>query len=94
MDFSFLASFFRTKIIGGDTGNVYAILKFFLTNIRHGIFPLWDPFFLLGHPFLISNNYFGAFSPLWTFTFILNTLGVGFYYAFLYTFAVYLLNIY
>lgn len=62
-----------------------AMLKFYLTNLREGVVPLWNPYLFCGFSWLILLNFFGFANPVWGVTLLLNIAGVKFYFAFLYT---------
>ncbi len=74
-------------LISEDTFAVFALVKYFLVNLKMGIFAHWNPFMHwgMGHVFQV-----GEFNPLWMVTLLLNALGVDFYHAFLWTVALYL----
>jgi len=67
----------------------YSFLKFYLDNLRTGVFPLWNPYILWGivnHTDIVAYN---PFLPLWGLILVLNSLGIHFYYAYLATMIIY-----
>ncbi len=68
-----------------------AILNFYLTHLRLGIVPLWNPFLFWGFPWEILLTYVGFANPIWLLTVFLNAFGIKFYFAFVYTIVAYFL---
>lgn len=77
------------SIITGDTFSFYATVKFFFSNLAHGIYPLWNPFVVFGMPADIDMRCIGEFNPFLYLIPALNTLGLNFYHAFLVYLAAY-----
>jgi hypothetical protein len=49
---------------GGDLwGQLYPVWSFVAGQVRHGIFPLWDPLLMAGDP-ILSEAQYGLFNPL------------------------------
>ncbi len=66
-----------------DAVSYYDHIKFYLDNLRRGIFPLWDPFWFCGAP----NNFFlqrmGAFNPFLLLTNVFHMAGLPYTTAYL-----------
>lgn len=49
---------------GGDLwGQLYPVWRFVAEQLRHGVFPLWDPLLMAGDP-ILSEAQYGIFNPL------------------------------
>jgi hypothetical protein len=84
---------FRDQLTGqalivGELVTDYASIKYYLDNLRTGVYPLWDPYHLWGTPNGDLGN-LGPFNPLWLLTLGLNVLGFSFYHAFVGTLTAY-----
>ncbi len=59
-----------------DALSYYDHTKFFIENLGHGIYPLWDPFWYNG----ASNDFFlrriGAFNPFYSIILVLKSIGI------------------
>lgn len=66
-----------------DATPYYGHIKFFLDNIRQGVFPLWDPTRQHGVP----NDFFlrriGAYNPIYLYILLLNKAGLSYTQAYL-----------
>ena len=73
--------------VSEDTFAVYAVVKYFLANIKMGVFAHWNPFIHwgMGHVCQI-----GEFNPLWALALLFNSFGMDIYHAFLWTVVAYL----
>src|SRR3989338_2494796 len=69
--------------IGTETFATYGAIKYYLDNLRNGIYPLWNPFSFWGSPTRIDLMQIGQFNPFVLAMIPLNALGVDFYHAFL-----------
>ncbi len=74
--------------VSEDTFAVYAVVKYFLSNLMVGVFAHWNPFvhWGMGHVCQV-----GEYNPLWVITLLLNKLGVNFYHSFIWTIVLYLM---
>ncbi len=73
--------------VSEDTFAVYAVVKYFLANLKTGIFAHWNPFIHWGMGHICQV---GEYNPMWLFTYVLNGLGVSFYHSFLWTVILYM----
>lgn len=92
--FTIWGLFFRKILLGqspplGDGLDHYFYTHYFISNLRIGVFPLWNPFISLGMPQLFFNSLIGAFNPLWTFMLLLNLIGVNIYFSYVYSVVLY-----
>ena len=87
--FLFKDFFSGQAVISNENFSQYSILKFYLDNLTHGVYPLWNPFILWGTPDLINLINLGPFNPVWLLTFFLNKAGMHFYQAYLGTIVFY-----
>jgi hypothetical protein len=59
-----------------DAASYYDHTKFFIENLGHGVYPLWDPFWNNGAP----NDFFlrriGALNPFYLFILLLKSVGI------------------
>ena len=69
-------------VISSETLHIYSVVKFYLDNLKLGVFPLWEPFISWGEPTQIYFNYAGIFNPIWLAIPVLDSLGFTFYQAF------------
>jgi len=76
-------------LISSETLHIYSVVKFYIDNLKLGVFPLWEPFVLWGEPTQIFFNYAGIFNPLWLLTGILSVCGLSFYQAFIFSLSAY-----
>lgn len=81
--------FLGQAVISSETVYIYSVVKFYLDNLKLGVFPLWDPFVMWGAPTQIFLNYAGTFNPLWFLTLALKACGLSFYQSFLCSISVY-----
>lgn len=76
-------------IITGDAISYYDHTKFFIDNLKRGVYPLWDPYWSYG----VSNDFFlrriGAFNPFYLIILFLKVLGIPFTLAYLWSLAAY-----
>ena len=62
----------------------YHIIKYFMDNLIHGSFPLWDPFRSWGSPDAFDNRFIGEYNPfLWLYV-IFSKMGIPLYLSFIY----------
>jgi len=87
--FLFKTFLLREATIFSENFSQYSIVKFYLDNLRLGVYPLWNPFILWGVPDTITLVNIGPFNPLWLLTLFLDTIGLDFYGAYLTTIIVY-----
>ena len=82
----FLSSKFE---LTSDALSYYDHTRFFIENLRHGIYPLWDPFWFNGAP----NDFFlrriGAFNPLYLIILLLKSVGIPYTLSYLWFLAAY-----
>ncbi len=81
--------FLGQAVISSETLHIYSVVKFYIDNLKLGVFPLWDPFVMWGAPTQIFLNYAGTFNPLWFLTLALNASGLSFYQSFLCSISLY-----
>lgn len=86
--------FFRDFLSGrivviDDAFSFYANTKFFLDNLREGVYPLWNPFVLWGIPADINLHQIGELNPFIYVIMLLNLAGLHFYYAFMTSITIY-----
>ncbi|HLF18686.1 MAG TPA: hypothetical protein VI749_07330 [Candidatus Omnitrophota bacterium] len=68
----------------------YALsIKFYLVNLFHGVYPLWDPDWYYGIPWEFFLRRIGNYNPLYFVIFLLNKLGLSWHGAYLWFLAVY-----
>lgn len=79
--------FIGKSYISEDTFAVYAVVKYFLSNLSSGVFAHWNPYIHWGMGHVCQV---GEFNPIWLLVLLFNTLGVDFYYAFLWTIIMYM----
>lgn len=79
----------RQATILSENFSQYSLVKFYLDNLRTGVYPLWNPFLLWGTADTITLLNIGPFNPLWLLTLFLNAIGLDFYSAYLTTTIVY-----
>ena len=72
----------QTPVVG-DTAGFYTLANFFINNLSHGVFALWNPFLFFGFPLLLEFLSFGTFNPFWLIILLLHKLGVSPYLSFL-----------
>lgn len=74
--FSFWGYLSSKSSFVSDALSYYDHTKFFIENLGHGVYPLWDPFWCYGAP----NDFFlrriGAFNPFYLFILLLKDIGV------------------
>lgn len=87
--FLFMPIFLGQAVISSETLHIYSVVKFYIDNLKLGVFPLWDPFVMWGAPTQIFLNYAGTFNPLWFLTLALNVSGLSFYQSFLCSISLY-----
>ncbi len=87
--FLFKSLLLGQTVINSETFYIYSIIKFYIDNLKIGIFPLWDPFVMWGTPTQIFFNYVGIYNPFWFLIPILNTCGLSFYQSFICTITLY-----
>ena len=85
---------FKNSILGKahvllETYTIYSDAKVFTDNIMSGVFPLWNPFVMLGHPQKVIMSYFGAYNPIWLLMPFFRIFGVLPYQSFLFTIMIY-----
>lgn len=85
----FMPIFLGQAVISSETLHIYSVVKFYIDNLKLGVFPLWDPFVMWGAPTQIFLNYAGTFNPLWLLTLALNSGGLSFYQSFLCSISLY-----
>jgi len=72
-----------------DAQSYYDHTKFFIENLRHGVYPLWDPFWYFGAP----NDFFlrriGAFNPFYLIILFFKSLGIPYTLSYLCFLALY-----
>ena len=73
--------------VSEDTFAVYAVVKYFLANLKLGIFAHWNPFIHWGMGHICQV---GEYNPMWILTYFFNFLGLDFYHAFLSTVMIYM----
>jgi len=83
--FLFKIFLLREAIVCSENFSQYSIVKFYLDNLRLGVYPLWNPFLLWGVPDTITLVNIGPFNPLWLLTLLLDSIGIDFYGAYLTT---------
>jgi len=75
-----------------DALSYYDHTKFFIENLAHGTYPLWDPYWYYGSP----NDFFlrriGAFNPFFFAILILKSIGVPYTLSYLWFLAAYYLG--
>jgi len=81
--FLFYPIFSQQALISSETLHIYSVVKFYIDNLKLGVFPLWDPFVMWGESTQIFLNYAGIFNPFWLLILPLNALGLSFYQSFL-----------
>ncbi|HLD69279.1 MAG TPA: hypothetical protein VJA17_00780 [Candidatus Omnitrophota bacterium] len=62
----------------------YHIVKYFMDNLTHGSFPLWDPFRNWGKPDDFDNRFIGEFNPFMWLYVIFSKAGIPLQLSFLY----------
>jgi len=76
-------------VLESDAISYHEHTKFFIENLKHGVFPLWDPFWSNGAP----NDFFlrriGALNPFYIFMSILSMLGMPYNFIYLWSLALY-----
>lgn len=76
-------------MLESDAISYHEHTKFFIENLKHGVFPLWDPFWSNGAP----NDFFlrriGALNPFYIFMSILSMLGMPYNFIYLWSLALY-----
>jgi len=87
--FLFKTFLFREATVFSENFSQYSIVKFYLDNLRLGVYPLWNPFLLWGVPDTITLVNIGPFNPLWLLTLLLDAIGLDFYGAYLTTIIIY-----
>jgi len=87
--FLFKTFLLREATIFSENFSQYSSVKFYLDNLRLGVYPLWNPFLLWGVPDMITLVNIGPFNPLWLLTFLLDAIGLDFYGAYLTTIIIY-----
>lgn len=87
--FLFQPILWGNAVISSETLHIYSVVKFYIDNLKLGVFPLWEPFVLWGEPTQIFFNYAGIFNPLWLLTALVNICGLSFYTAFLFSITAY-----
>ena len=75
--------------VGGDGFDHYVYAHYFISNLKLGIFPLWNPFLMFGVSQIFYSNFIGVFNPIWLFAFLLNLLGIKIYFAYVYAITCY-----
>ncbi len=80
--FLFSDFLFGSIAVNIDTNSNYALMKFYINNIRNGVFPLWDPFLYAGGPFVFTATG-GILNPFVYLIALLTFLGVDYYHAYL-----------
>lgn len=85
---------FRSLVFGKamvllETYTIYSGAKFFTDNIINGVFPLWNPYVMLGYPQKIMLCYFGAYNPIWLLMPFFQLFGVASYQSFVFTITIY-----
>ena len=72
-----------------DALSYYDHTKFFIENISHSVFPLWDPYWCNG----VSNDFFlrriGALNPFYSIILILRSIGIPYTLSYLWFLALY-----
>jgi len=66
-----------------DTYIFYATVKFYLDNLRLGVFPFWDPYTLLGTPTDLLFKQAMEYNPILWVMMLFSTLPINFYHAFM-----------
>ena len=79
----FRGIFTQNILIFHDTLEVYANIKFFLTNLSQGVYPFWDPYVLWGAPIEMSLHVLGQFNPFLFIILLFTKMGVSFYLSFI-----------
>lgn len=87
--FLFWPIFSGKAVISSETLQIYSVVKFYIDNLKLGIFPLWDPFVMWGESTQIFLNYAGIYNPFWLLIIVFNACGLSFYYSFLFSIALY-----
>ncbi len=62
----------------------YHLVKYFMDNLIHGSFSLWDPFRNWGKPDDFDNRFIGEFNPFMWLYVIFSKMGIPLYLSFLY----------
>ena len=89
------AFFFDEAFIYGDNAQCYYYIKYYLDNIVHGVYPLWDPFSAWGRPDDLDMRFLGEFNPFLYTILMFQALGASFPLAFLlYLFGYFFLGIF
>ncbi len=72
-----------------DQLSYYDHTRFLIENLRHGIYPLWDPFWINGAP----NDFFlrriGAFNPFYLIILLFKAIGISYTLSYLWFLAIY-----
>ncbi|MCC6758263.1 MAG: hypothetical protein IT395_01380, partial [Candidatus Omnitrophica bacterium] len=76
-------------VISSETLQIYSVVKFYIDNLKLGVFPLWDPFVMWGESTHIFLNYVGVYNPFWLLIIAFNSCGMSFYYSFLFAITLY-----
>ncbi len=62
-----------------DTYAIYSATKFYLENMKTGVFPFWNPYWACGMPYI---RQVGEYNPLFFLILLFNQMGMGFAQAF------------
>lgn len=89
--FLFRAQIFGPAVMATETFTIFSSVNFFLSNLRLGSVPLWDPSLTVGHSAQVLLPYLGATHPIWLLTFFLTLIGAPFYFSFVATIIFYFL---
>ncbi len=77
--FSFRGFLFGELSLRDDAIPYYDHIKFFVDNLMHGVYPLWDPTWRCGVPNEFFLRRMGEFNPFFWGIFFLNKLGFSHY---------------
>lgn len=71
-------NFFSGRVmLGHDAWNAYQYINFYVYNIVHGVYPMWNPFFAWGRPNLLHLRTIGEFNPFFYVIPVLKSLGLS-----------------
>lgn len=65
-----------------DVNTYFHMLKFYLSSIQEGIYPLWDPFNVWGRPAGLNLRWLGEMNPFYHLISLLQFMGISFKNAF------------
>ncbi len=87
--FSFWGFLSSKLVLTSDALSYYEHTKFFVENLSHGIYPLWDPFWVNGAP----NDFFlrriGALNPFYLIIILFKSVGIPYTLSYLWFLALY-----